>query len=112
MRVEYRKREMTAFVYVVCSGSDVGTFEETYRKARIQGYYDTGYHYYIDPMGEVSEDRDLDAIADANFEEYTHSIYILCETEKKLNDCQKLSLNELLPILCSRYDHQLKIIFK
>lgn len=112
MKVEYRKREQTAFVYVVCSGSNMGTFEETFREARIRGYYDTGYHYYIDPMGEVFEDRDLDAIADANFEEYTHSIYILCEAEKKLNDCQKLSLNELLPVLYGHYDRKLKVIFK
>lgn len=112
MRVEYRKRELTAYVYVVCSGSDVGTFTEAFRKARVQGYYDTGYHYYIDPLGEVFEDRDLDAIADSTFEEYTHSIYILCESEKKINDCQRLSLEELLPILCNRYGSNLEVIFK
>lgn len=112
MKVEYRKRKHTAFVYVVCSGSDTGTFEEAFREARSQGYYDTGYHYYIDPLGEVVEDRDVDAIADSNFEEYTHSIYILCEAEKKINDCQRWSLEELLPILCNRYEQKLEVIFK
>ena len=112
MRVEYRKREHTAFVYVVCSGSNVGTFTEAFRNARIQGYYDTGYHYYIDPLGEVFEDRAIDAIADSTFEEYTHSIYILCESEKKINDCQRLTLDELLPMLYDRYGQNLEVIFK
>lgn len=102
-KLEYRKRQQTLFIYICVSGSSTGSFVELYRNERAKGNYDTGYHYYIDILGNVVEDRQKDSIANATFEEFDRAIYILCEAVKKPNDCQAISLQELLECLKGEY---------
>ena len=108
MKIDYRKRQTTNYIHVVTSKAPSVTFEETYRKARCQGKFDTGYHYFINEQGTVSEDRTISAIADHDLADHLTSIYILLSGEK-LNDCQALSLRELLDTLQYEYP-QAKII--
>ena len=103
MRLRYKKRIETKAVYFIANGNPYSSFEETYRNARRQGMYDTGYHYYIDGFGNVYEDRPHDVVASSSFEDSTSSIYVLLETEDRPTDCQRIAIADLLEILEDKY---------
>lgn len=111
MKVRHKKRLRTSAIFFVANQNPHGSYEETYRKARQSGMYDTGYHYYIDGFGNVIHDRPLEAVASSLFEENETSIYVLLETEKDPTDCQKVSIEELLELLEDIYGN-LEIIYK
>lgn len=110
-RVTYKKRPETLTVYFIASQNPHGSYEKEFRKARQQGMYDTGYHYYIDGFGNVIEDRPLEVVASCTFAEHMSSIYVLLETEKEPTDCQKVSIEELMETLEDYYG-KLEVIYQ
>lgn len=101
--LEFIKRRSTHYLYIVPSGQPHMSFEETYREAIRNGEFDTGYHFFIDNMGVITEDRNVESIAGNNWENYNCAVYVLIEAESKPNDCQKMAINELQTYLEGQY---------
>ena len=88
---------------MVPSGQPHKSFEETYRDALRDGEFDTGYHFFIDSMGVIHEDRNDESVACCDFENYDKAVYVLLEAHKRPNDCQEVTLRELREYLEDKY---------
>ena len=107
IELEFMSRQKTNFIHIVHLDNDYRSYEEVYYEAKCKGKFDTGYHFYIDRLGKVSEDRPTHAVADPELINSETSIYILVSTgpKKKLTDAQYVALQELLGVLQVEYKH-------
>lgn len=68
---------------------------QLYKEARRRGDLDTGYHYIVDSLGNITTDRPSEAVAGWNLKDNEVSVYVLVDANKKLNDSQKLVVHNL-----------------
>lgn len=101
----YKERKETLFIYIVATGMTPISFDEAYTKAWRKGMIGTGFHYFIDSSGIVSEDRPIEAVADERYENNDKAIYILVEAESVDTDTfeQEEALTDLISDLTTQY---------
>lgn len=97
MRMQFKKRERTDYIYVVKKLLKGATLTSLFKQARRAGEFDTGYHYIMRNTGELETDRSpADTVAQYNFPDNTVSLYILADCYNgKLSDAQKLVLSDI-----------------
>lgn len=81
------------------------SYEELYKRHRKKGDFHVDVHYFIDRRGFAHEGRQETAVAGIDLEGADNALHILVDTEDRLNDCQQVTLRELLEILKMRYPH-------
>lgn len=108
--IGFKERTETRYIYVVPLGTEPMSYEELVHKARRNGEYDGGFHFYITMEGDIVEARPEQAVASPFLENSEKSIYIVAETEQKLNDCQKVALEELVDTIKSHYANNVQVV--
>ena len=97
MRLRFRQRATTDNIYAHVKDIKNKTKDRLYKEARRLGELDTGYHIIIHNDGSAEYDRDINAVAQYDFENNETSIYVLCDAKdiKHISDAQKVILEEL-----------------
>lgn len=104
MTLKFRKRNSTRYLYIIHRDMEGKTFDEVYRYFVQRGELGTGYHFYVDTFGNISEDRHLEEIAGWNYKDNETSIYILVDCPKgNTNDSQQYVVNQMITKIKADY---------
>lgn len=105
MRFTFRKRKETKTLCIVHRDMDGKSFDDVYRYFIQRGELGTGYHYFIDNFGQISEDRKLDEIAGWDYPNNETSIYVLVDCKDgNSNDSQQYAVNKLISQIQDTYE--------
>lgn len=108
--MKFRNRTETLYIQVLYADCGVDNLERFYKKCRQQGSFDTGCHYFLDTFGNLSVDRDIEAVAGWGHTDSSTSIYIFVQSKTgEPNDSQTFTLSKLLEHLQREYPNALII---
>lgn len=110
--IKYKQRQKTENIIIDCLS--LSSFKEYRRRQCVTGAYDSGYHFYIDDLGQIFNDREINAVAKNNTETlHSNSIYVLVNADKdKINYAQRLSIDELIQKIQRESDVTLNVVYE
>ena len=94
--MKFKERLATNYIYVVLKNLDNKSAHQLFVEARRKGEFDTGYHLILHNDGNIENDRNIDCVAQWNFENADCSIYILADVYNgRLSDAQRIRVREI-----------------
>lgn len=104
MKILFRERKKTLYVLMDIQDSPYGSLREFHRACRVLGEIDTGYHFFVNPQGEIETDRDIKAIAGHKLPANDVSIAIHIQSPKgAITDSQEFTVGNLIANLKRNY---------